>query len=118
MKCSSILKLYMSTKYSDSVLHIVCHAVRNVTYGKDDFSKQHILLYLNNAMCKYVFMTSILFNWFKDSYNLCCLKKLSTKAVKIVEKSSMIECNNPHNLSRNRGVSKNGYKQFTLFALI
>ena len=33
MKCSSILKLHMSTKYSDSVLHIVCHAVRNVTYG-------------------------------------------------------------------------------------
>ena len=44
MKCSSILKLYMSTKYSDSVLHIVCHAVRNVTYGKDGFSKQHIFV--------------------------------------------------------------------------
>lgn len=63
-------------------------------------------------------MASILFYWFKDSYNLYCLKKLGIRAVKIVEKSSIIECNNPHNLLRNRGVSKNGYKQFTLFALI
>jgi hypothetical protein len=108
----------MSTKYSDSVLHIVCHAVRNVTYGKDDFSKQHIFVVFNNTMCKYVFMTTILFYWFKDSYNWYCLKKLGTTAVKIVETSSIIECNNPHNSLRNRGVSWNGYKQFTLFALI